>query len=274
MKARNMTRLINALAVLMVFGGLFLLAACDESSEVTNVTPTEPGQAPVPGFTVNVNNFTVTVSDTSVNATSVSYDWGDGLSDSIQSGSHNYSSAGNYTIVQTVANEFGSDTASKTVAVGDSDPPPIAAFEVVNIQRLTVSFRDRSTNATEWEWDFGDGERDAIRSPNHTYRSPGTFTIILTVRNGSGENDRTDQTITLQDDPAAGFTVSIDGLEVTVADTSENADTVEYTWGDGTSDRFDSGSHAYAAAGTYPITQMVENSAGEDETTQTVTVAP
>lgn len=262
-----MSKMLRIVAVLM------LVTGCD-LSETTNVTPTEPGSPPVPGFTLAVNGLTVTVTDTSVDADVVSYDWGDGLSDSFASGSHTYSAAGNYTIVQTASNAHGSETTSRTATVGDTDPPPVAAFEVANITGLTVSFRDRSTNAEEWLWDFGDGEIDTLRSPNHTYPASGSYTVILTVRNGSGDEDRTDQTITLQDFPVAGFTVAIDGLTVTVTDTSSGADTVLYDWGDGSNDSFRSGPHTYSAAGSYAIQQRVSNDAGEDVLTQTVTVAP
>lgn len=253
-----------------------VLGACDFSRPITPTepTPTEPGKPPVPGFTVAVNQFLVTVTDTSVNATSVSYDWGDGSSDPFASGTHRYTESGSFTIVQTVSNEHGSDSTSRTVTVGDAEPPPVAAFEIVNIEGLTVSFRDRSTGAVAWEWDFGDGERDTIRSPNHTFLAAGRYVVILTVTNASGDTDSTDQTIELQDPPVAGFSSTVDKLKVTVIDSSSGADDVSYDWDDGSSDTFRSGTHIYAAAGTFQIRQRVTNSAGFDETFRTVTVAP
>jgi PKD repeat protein len=262
-------RVKSLMATLVLVVGLL---GC-EIDDSTNITPTEPSVVPTPGFTVNVNGLTVTVTDTSVGAATVSYDWSDGLSDSFSSGSHTYRSAGSFTIVQTVANINGSATASRTVSVGDTDPSPVAAFEIVNVSDLTVSFRDRSTNAVRWEWDFGDGERDTIRSPNHTYRDSGSYTVILTVFNASGDNDRTDQTLTLQDFPVAGFVIAINRLTVTVTDRSTDADDVHYEWGDGASDGFRSGAHTYASAGSYTILQRVTNASGVDELSRTVTVA-
>lgn len=51
-----------------------------------------------------------------------------------------------------------------------------------------VAFTDLSSNGPEsWLWDFGDGNSSTLQTPIHTYTSPGTYTVQLTVANGSGE---------------------------------------------------------------------------------------
>lgn len=51
-----------------------------------------------------------------------------------------------------------------------------------------VAFTDLSSNAPDsWLWDFGDGNSSTLQSPIHTYTAPGTYTVQLTVVNGSGE---------------------------------------------------------------------------------------
>ncbi|WP_321431274.1 NosD domain-containing protein [uncultured Methanolobus sp.] len=51
----------------------------------------------------------------------------------------------------------------------------------------TVNFTDLSANATEWEWDVdGDGVVDYVtQNVSHTYNSTGTYTVSLTVGNGT-----------------------------------------------------------------------------------------
>ena len=45
----------------------------------------------------------------------------------------------------------------------------------------TVYFSNHSSSGEEWEWTFGDGASVALKSPTHTYRNPGTYTITLKV---------------------------------------------------------------------------------------------
>ena len=45
----------------------------------------------------------------------------------------------------------------------------------------SVSFSNRSSDGEEWAWSFGDGSTSTSKSPVHTYRQPGTYTVILKV---------------------------------------------------------------------------------------------
>ncbi|HHE38948.1 MAG TPA: PKD domain-containing protein, partial [Candidatus Cloacimonetes bacterium] len=54
---------------------------------------------------------------------------------------------------------------------------------------LTVQFTDLSTgNPTSWEWDFGDGETSIEQNPAHEYLSTGSFTVSLTISDGTNES--------------------------------------------------------------------------------------
>lgn len=46
---------------------------------------------------------------------------------------------------------------------------------------LTVSFIDQSTDATSWNWDFGDGNTSTESNPEHTYQEVGAYTVTLTT---------------------------------------------------------------------------------------------
>jgi len=56
---------------------------------------------------------------------------------------------------------------------------------------LSVQYTDLSQNATEWNWDFGDGETSTDESPAHTYSAAGTYTANLTVSNENGTASQT-----------------------------------------------------------------------------------
>lgn len=54
---------------------------------------------------------------------------------------------------------------------------------------LVVNFQDTSTTTasgglTSWAWNFGDGATSTQQNPAHTYGTPGTYTVTLTVTDG------------------------------------------------------------------------------------------
>ena len=53
---------------------------------------------------------------------------------------------------------------------------------------LSVQFNDSSENATEWNWNFGDGNNSTEQNPVHTFSAAGNYTVNLTVSNAYGAN--------------------------------------------------------------------------------------
>jgi PKD repeat protein len=92
----------------------------------STVTPTPTGALPVANFTVTAGapgSLAIQVTDTSVNATSVSYDLGDGTTTTAyQNFQFTYWQAGTYTIEQTATNAAGSSTKNVTVTVPATTP--------------------------------------------------------------------------------------------------------------------------------------------------------
>lgn len=44
-----------------------------------------------------------------------------------------------------------------------------------------ISFKNTTTDADSYEWDFGDGTTSTEENPTHTYDSPGIYDVILTA---------------------------------------------------------------------------------------------
>jgi len=55
---------------------------------------------------------------------------------------------------------------------------------------LTVQFTDLSENATEWNWNFGDGTNSTEQNPVHTFSEKGEYTVNLTVSNENGTRSK------------------------------------------------------------------------------------
>jgi hypothetical protein len=49
---------------------------------------------------------------------------------------------------------------------------------------LTVAFADQSSNASTWNWTFGDGNTSTAQNPSHVYTNAGTYQVCLTINAG------------------------------------------------------------------------------------------
>ena len=83
---------------------------------------------------------------------------------------------------------------------GGGDALPIASFqfEIDDADFRVVEFTNFSQNATEFEWDFGDGGTSTEESPTYTYTETGTFDVILTAIDGDESRSAT-RTLTISD---------------------------------------------------------------------------
>lgn len=57
------------------------------------------------------------------------------------------------------------------------------------IDGFSVDFENTSRCATDYYWDFGDGEFSTEKSPIHVYESGGSYNVILTALNSLGDED-------------------------------------------------------------------------------------
>ncbi len=121
--------------------------------------------------------------------------FGDGTDSIEQNPVHVYTQAGVYTVELTVSNEGGADTkvAKEFVTVNPPGCPPDAQFRgapTTGTAPLAVSFTDMSTGApATWKWNFGDGQVSPEQHPEHTYTTPGEYTVSLFVENQFGTSE-------------------------------------------------------------------------------------
>ena len=156
---------------------------------------------PVANFSSNVTTglapLAVQFNDTSENATSLSWNFGDGANSTEQNPIHTYSATGNYTVTLTVSNEVGVDTETKTgyINVKTVSQKPVAAFSASSTSGnapLEVAFTDRSSGSpTSWKWSFGDRTYSKARNPLHIYTRAGKYTVTLTAKNARDSSTKT-----------------------------------------------------------------------------------
>jgi len=94
---------------------------------------------------------------------------------------------------------------------------PVAAF-TVDIVNMTATFTDASTDADDdtltYSWDFGDDETSTEQNPVHEYAENDTYTVTLTVSDGTDTDDETEDIIVGNIAPTADFTFEATNLSV------------------------------------------------------------
>lgn len=228
------------------------------------------------GFTKSINGTTVTFTNTSTNANSYAWDFGDGGTSTATNPTHTYATDGVYTVVLSAINACGTVTTSQSVTIVT---PPTAGFSANNTTGcapFTVQFNNQSSaNATTFAWSFpgGSPSSSTAASPSVTYSTPGTYTVTLTVSNAAGSNTATQTNyITVNTTPVAGFTSSVNGTTAAFTNTSTNATSYSWNFGDGGNSTQANPTHTYATDGVYSVVLSATNACGTVTSTQTVTI--
>jgi PKD repeat protein len=241
------------------------------STQVVTINPT-----PVSGFTFTMDDLTATFTNTSTNATSYLWDFGDGGTSTEDNPVYTYIEAGFYVVKLTATNDCGSST--KTITVNTFPTPDFYAEPTSGCATLVVQLVNQSSsNSTSFLWSFPGGTPASSGQANPVvlYTISGTYPITLTAFNSVGSNTITKTNyITVQTVPATNFTSSVNGLTATFTNTTLNGTTYLWTFGDGDSSTVVHPVHTYANGGTYTVTLIATNACGSVTKTKTVEVAP
>jgi LPXTG-motif cell wall-anchored protein len=244
-----------------------------------------------------------------------SINWGDGstsdLTSSIGSSpwsgtaSHDYATAGSYTVVLSfihsqVSGQDRCDSTQDTFPIVVPPPvnlPPVVSCPVATPNGLDVSFTvtasDPDGTITNYHWDFGDGSSadTASGSTSHTYAASGSYTVNVTVTDNSGATTTSSgcSAVTVTAPPPVNQppivscpTMALTGATLTASSSASDPDgtiaNYHWSWGDGsTSDTTtNSASHTYTANGTYVVGLTVTDNDGATASTSgcpTVTVS-
>ncbi|MEM8565918.1 MAG: PKD domain-containing protein [Bacteroidota bacterium] len=219
----------------------------DTDEETMSVTVSLP--APVADFTFVASDLAVTFTNTSTNAETYSWDFGDGSSaNTEESPMYTYATGGEFTVTLTATTADG-QTDTQIMQVEVIDPTandPVAGFSFVT-NLLEVTFTDQSLNAVSHMWDFGDGNNSMMANPVHTYASAGTYTVSLTITNSEAVMD-TETMMVEVTDGAATFAAELQNADFESYPTGEmnNNDLVDAwtidpdnTFNDGSDTPFD-----------------------------------
>jgi PKD repeat protein len=258
----------------------------EKKDYITVIEPTPPVAAFEASPTTGKEDLLVQFSDRSSNNPATwLWNFGDRTTATDQNPAHTYTNPGTYSVTLTVENEDGSDTVTKTDCISVIGKiSPIASFTAdpsTGKAPLRVTFADTSQGAARYSWTFGDSSPVSTdQNPTHTYETPGTYTVTLSVESVDGLSDTASRAIIVSEKipPVASFFASpatgTAPLTVAFTDASENAVTYSWDFGDGQTSTEKNPTYFYSSAGTYKATLTVTSVDHlSDSASQIITVA-
>ncbi len=175
-----MKRLFTRLIFCLSMAGAVILTACQKDDIIKSEVI--EGAKPTAAFTYSLNPdnaLQVTFSNTSSNAESVYWQFGDGTTSTETSPTHIYATSARYKVIlKTVSPAGYSATDSLQVAAA---APATADFDFT-IFLLQTSFTNTSTGVGSVSWDFGDNTSSTELLPDHEFPAGGTYNVTLTVK--------------------------------------------------------------------------------------------
>ncbi|NPD48332.1 PKD domain-containing protein, partial [Lentimicrobium sp. S6] len=210
------------------------------------------------------------------------WDFGDGEFSNFQNPIHAFAAAGVYQVSLSVNNSAGCNSVV-TQEVVVFDLPQIGfSFDTVCVGDSTHFMDSEIVNvgATAlWDYNYGDGNMDAISDPNHLYISPGNYTVVLQITDTNGCQNQVQNMVPVYGAPVVEFTFDTAclGLPTQYTDlSSPNAyDLVSWDWtfGDSESAAVQNPSHIFENSGTFTSQLVVVDAWGcRDSIQHTVNV--
>ncbi|MBO9658463.1 MAG: PKD domain-containing protein, partial [Chitinophagaceae bacterium] len=190
------------------------------------------------------------------------WDFGNGVTSSLQNPSAVYPTAGSFAVTLKVTDDKGCSKILGRSSYINVSPGVTAAFSpnpaIACVAPANVAFNNTSAGpgTLSYVWDFGDGGSSSLPSPSYVYGATGTYNVSLTVSSSSGCRDTVRSTVSV-----GGFTSSFQtsgtacpGSGISFLNTSTpKADSVRWTFGDGNSSTDTMPTNVYLTAGTYTV---------------------
>lgn len=155
----------------------------------------------------------------------------------------------------------------------DPEIRPTSKF-TFTVKDGTVTFKNQSTLAKEYIWNFGDGAVSYEKDPVKTYDKEGTYSVTLTVKNGTLQHSSTQKvTINKTTTPPseqnlnAKFSYTIK-QPMTVVLTNQSTGATQYSWdfGDGSKSTEKSPTHRYTGIGVYKVKLTAKDNSNKTST--------
>ena len=238
---------------------------------------------PHAGFTLPFYSYcnapqTLTMQNTSTGASSYQWSFGNGDFSTLFSPTETFNAVGSYPVQLIASNAFNcNDTVIQNVVL--SKQPILAGIDISpgGCQPRTVTLTAQQQNSAYYLWNFGDGTSVLDSNGNsitHIYPDTGTYSITLHAYSSSNCLDSLylNDTIQVLKVPTSSFgyttadTIIGAGAPVTFSNTSTNASTFTWEFGNGQTSTDSAPVYRYFDFGTYSIMMIATGADGCSDT--------
>lgn len=224
-------------------------------------------------FTVSNNTCTnsIAISNQSQNALNYNWDWGNGQTASGAQTNYSYSAPGNYTITLITTNGNCIDTSTQTISIS---VPTQANYTFSSDCSNNIYVTNLSNNATNYIWNWGNGQSSTGNITNYTYPVSGTYNVSLIASNGTCSDTLTQQVII-----PAGIVTTANfnsgcNLNLDITNFTTTATSILWNWGNGNQTTGPVSTYTYSAPGNYVVSLILATSTCNDTIVTNITIAP
>jgi len=132
---------------------------------------------------------------------------------------------------------------------------------------LEIKFNSHTNRASEYSWDFGNGDSSNEQNPSYTYSQPGVYLVKLTVSDESGYSENHTKEIRVLNQPDANVAIDIDKSDIAdrkVQFINKSKGSSKYVWyfGDNETSTAMNPSHSYKNYGVYTVKLIASSENG------------
>jgi len=230
-------------------------------------------------FTINVtipsiyiNYFTDDLEATFTgppNATSWQWTFPNGSTPATQTVNYQFDSYGIYSVCL-VANFNNCELITcEVIQLSETD---ISAGFIYEETGLSLQFDNLSNGATDYLWDFGDGNTSTDENPINIYPDGGSYQVCLTAYNAIDTAYFCDFLYLDCFLPEPSFIFATNGLQINFGNTSNEDWLFEWDFGDGTVIPFFEPTYTFSSEGVYVVCLNATSECGLGQTCDTVTI--
>lgn len=207
LRAQLLSQVIPMGSINVYGSGRLSLQAPASANQAPTASFSYTPSSPLAGTTVSFNASASTDTDGSI----VLYEWdftGDGITDATGLTQARSFAAGSYSIrLKVTDNDGATDTQIESLFVSSTpNTPPNAVLSISPSSGQPGTWftfsaagsNDPDGSITSYVWSFGDGNTSSGVTAYHTYASPGTYTVVLTVTDDDGATDTAAQGLSVQ----------------------------------------------------------------------------
>ena len=140
----------------------------------------------------------------------------------------------------------------------------------------SIKFTNQSKDAHTFNWDFDDETTSNEENPSHAFKNARTYNITLTAT-GNGGTSTFNKSITIKyPEPVANFsankTKANTGEVILFTNSSKNANSYNWNFGDGTNSVEENPTHSFSTKGNYEVELTATGDGGTNITSKTIEI--